>query len=133
MGRLLTILAFVIAALPASGAAYDAKWNVAPITAAVNLPDPKHGCAELFQAAGKRYHTDRFPKTSETIGKLYATAIRLEHDPILSQRTQIDSFDSISLRQLIAAYADVMGCFVSHPDGATTRNPAPSPFPTRTP
>lgn len=125
MRRLLTTFAFVIAALPASGAAYSGK--PAPITASVNLPDPQYSCGNLLAAASKRYHTDRFPKNSETIGKLYATAIRLE-----SQKGAVDDFSHTNLAQLVAAYSDVMGCFVSHA-AAMGPTPAPSPLPSGRP
>lgn len=119
--RLLTTLAFVIAALPASGAAYIGKPT--PISASVNLPDPKYSCGHLLAAASKRYHTNRFPKNSETIGKLYATAIRLE-----SQSGHVDDFSHMDLQQLVAAYSDVMGCFVSHGVGVPSSSPSPHSF-----
>ena len=115
----MTTLAFVIAALPASGAAYAGK--PAPVAASVNLPDPKYSCAQLLAAASNRYHTDRFPKNSETIGKLYATAIRLE-----AHNGHVDDFPHMNLAQLVAAYSDVMGCFVSH---GTVAGPSPAPSP----
>lgn len=119
------MLAFVIAALPASGAAYGNR-NDTPVSVSVNLPDPQYTCAELLVAASKRYHTDKFPKNSETIGKLYASAI------VLEAHGHRDSFDDLTLERLIAAYSDVMGCFVSHRT-AGGLTPSPSPTPLRTP
>lgn len=117
--RAFSVLAFVIvAALPASGVAYAGQdAPVAPV--AVNLPDPQHPCAQLLKLAGREYHTDRFPKDAETIGKLYHVAIDLNGTPPGAP----DTFENISLTQLIQAYSDLMGCFVSHP-------PAPAVIPT---
>ena len=123
------MLAFVIAALPASGAAYNTR-NQSPVAASVNLPFPKHACGELLAAASRRYHVDRFPKDSETIGKLYSSAINLNANR-RSDKSPKDSFDDFSLQQLIQSYSDLMGCFVSHQGAAPGLTSSPSPKPSR--
>lgn len=101
-------------------------------TAGVNLPDPAYSCTIVLQHAGTLYHTDRFATTpgSVLVSQLYRSALDLEAARTAqlhpTQRGAINSLQNLSIQQLIAAYADLMGCFVSHAPGQGSL-PAPAP------
>lgn len=113
----IAVLLCALAGAPASAPAYNAPIS----TVGVNLPYPKHTCAQIFQLAGREHHTDRFRRNAETIGSLYQAAVRLNAGRVP------DDWDHFTIDQLISAYSDMMGCFVSHTAPGRLAIPAPAP------